>query len=178
MCPPWVCQCLFRPDLSCSAHGRGCWWTFPVLLLGVHHSVRDASLTRLSLSSWNLLTVAEGGLQFCHPSLREMWSDSDLRDVGCLLCINAQLWSIDILLIGFENWKQCKKKDAPTLLRDFERQTQRAKWGWGIIYLFIFCLGGFYSLIRFHVCYFAASQFHVCSVNFLRVADEKAGVFN
>lgn len=132
MCPPWVCQCLFRPDLSCSAHGSGCWWTFPVPLLGVHHSVQDASLAHLRLSSWNLLTVAEGGLQFCHPQLWEMWSDSDLRDVGCLLCINAQLWSIDILLIGFENWKTMQiEKTCKPRWGIFEIQTQRAKWRWG-----------------------------------------------
>ena len=47
-----------------------------------------------------------------------------------------------------------------------------------IIYLFISSPGGLDSFIRFHVCCFAASQSRVCSLNFLRVADEKEGVFN
>lgn len=45
-------------------------------------------------------------------------------------------------------------------------------------YLFISSPGGLDSFILFHVCCFAASQSRVCSLNFLRVADEKEGVFN
>lgn len=47
-----------------------------------------------------------------------------------------------------------------------------------IFYLFISSPGGLGSFIRFHVRCFAASQSCVCSPNFLRVADEKGGVFN
>lgn len=47
-----------------------------------------------------------------------------------------------------------------------------------IAYLFISGPGGLDSFILFHVCRFAASQSCVCSLNFLRVADEKEGVFN
>lgn len=51
-------------------------------------------------------------------------------------------------------------------------------WVGDIIYLFISSPGGLDSFILFHVCCFAASQSPVCSLNFLRVADEKEGVFN
>lgn len=48
----------------------------------------------------------------------------------------------------------------------------------GVVYLFISRPGGLDSFIPFHVCCFAASQAGVCSLNFLRVADEKEGIFN
>lgn len=63
-----------------------------------------------------------------------------------------------------------------SLLRDFLKNKPRGLSEGGlcdISYLFISSLAGLDSFILFHVCCFAASQSCVCSLNFLRVADEK-----
>lgn len=73
-----------------------------------------------------------------------------------------------------ETRKKKKKKDPAEGFLKHETQRGLSEGGASdVARFFISSPGGLDSFIPFHVCCFAASQSCVCSLNFLRVADEK-----